>query len=61
MSKGRVSVSIVTFQQEAFVGEALRSALEQDMESVEVVVGDEPPATGRSRSCASGQSDTPGE
>lgn len=37
----RVSVCMVTFQQEAYVDQALRSALTQDLEDIEVVVGDD--------------------
>lgn len=37
----RVSVCMVTFEQEAYVDQALRSALTQDLEDIEVVVGDD--------------------
>lgn len=41
MRRASVSVAMVTFQQETFVGEALRTALEQDLQDVEVIVGDD--------------------
>lgn len=37
----RVSVCMVTFEQEKYVDQALRSALAQDLEDIEVVVGDD--------------------
>lgn len=46
MSSPRVSVCMVTFEQEAYVDEALRSALTQDLEDIEVVVGDDASSDG---------------
>jgi len=37
----RVSVCMVTFEQEKYVDQALRSALTQDLDDIEVVVGDD--------------------
>ena len=41
MTHPRVSVCMVTFEQEDYVDQALRSALTQDLEDIEVVVGDD--------------------
>lgn len=41
MSAPTVSVSMVTYNQEGWVGAALESALSQDLEDLEVVVGDD--------------------
>ncbi|WP_051937839.1 glycosyltransferase [Ghiorsea bivora] len=41
MSKPLVSILIISFNQEAFIEEALKSALEQDYENLEVVVADD--------------------
>lgn len=41
MSSPLVSILVITYNQESFVGEALRSALEQDYDNLEVVVADD--------------------
>ena len=46
MKPARISVAMVTFQQEAFVGEALKTALEQDFQDLEVIVGDDASSDG---------------